>query len=343
MSSNSEKSFKTHLNYLRAFSHLVDDPPAGFRQQRSQECLARRIRASGAIKAPRVAAINLDQVQSSIQAAWGTETLLHATERYANEEEILRISNNWSAVQTYYIFYHCAQALHGARGQPRPESHTKTQNIFVDQWAKRSLMLPPWSLAYGCEGAVNTPKGIQIYTEIHNWSRCDGNNAWNIAAKSLMTTRREALQESKKQRRKRKLSERKKVWREEENTRLAQGRKARAEPKFPLPQLSHGERAIADREMRVYTIMDYLYRLRIRTNYEDSNMFTDGPEEELDSCLVRSSLCSIAYGTLLLYEMVIRPIVGADVFDLWVANWVDRNLPDQHVGGLVDRIRFHKS
>ncbi len=30
--------------------------------------------------------------------------------------------------------------------------------------------------------------------------------------------------------------------------------------------------------MRPYTLLEYLYQLRLRCNYEDSAMFTDGPE-----------------------------------------------------------------
>lgn len=340
MSSNPTESFKTHSNYLRAFSHLVFEPTI-MRRRNMNEVLANRIRASGVVDVPRRRVIDRDQVRSSIHTAWGTETLLQTTDRFANEDEILRLSNNWSTVQTYYILYHCTQALHGAKGHPRPESHPSTQNVFVDQWACRPIILAPWSLAFGYKGAINIPDGTPVDTKVHPWSNCDGINAWSVAVKALMTTRRETLADSITRRRESKKRDRKQAWREKERVRLARGRRPREQPQFPLPRLTREEQAAADRDKRAFTVMDYLYRLRIRTNYEDSNMFTDGPEEESDSRSVRNALCRIANGTLLLYELVIRSIVGADVFDQWVTDWTTHNLPERHDGGIIGRIPFH--
>ena len=83
-----------------------------------------------------------------------------------------------------------------ALGQKRPESHPKTQNIFCDQWAKRSRKLEPWTLAYGCNGTVNAPANINIDIDIHPWTYLDVDNIWSIAAKALMTTRRDVLEDN---------------------------------------------------------------------------------------------------------------------------------------------------
>ena len=95
--------------------------------------------------------------------------------------------------------------------------------------------------------------------------------------------------------------------------------------------------------MRPFTFMNYLYRLRLKTNYEDSNMFTDGPDDERASRYVRNALCCIASGTLLLYELIIRSLVGADTFDGWVDAWILHNLPEGYEGGLIARKPFHNT
>lgn len=341
MSTNPVESFKTHSHYIRAFGLLVYEPDP-LRRGRMYETIAQRIRVAGVLPDARRDVPELEQIQSSMHTAWGTETLLQATKRFANEEEILRLSNNWSAVQAYYVLYHCSQALHCARGHPRPESHPRTQNVFYDQWASRPLNLSPWSLGYGSKGVVNVPDGHVVDTAIHSWSNCEGDNILSLAAKSLMTTRREGMSEARKRLRERKLQQRKRDWRAEEDARIRDGRRPRKEPDFPLPHLTAEERAAVDRDMRPFTIIDYLYRLRLKTNYEDSNMFTDGPENENESRYVRTALCCIAGGTLLLYELVIRALVGSRAFDAWVEAWILRNVPDGYESGLVARRQYHE-
>jgi hypothetical protein len=111
------------------------------------------------------------------------------TKRIINEDELIRLSNNWSAIQVYYIFYHCTQALHVAKGQPqRPGNHPSTQNIYYDAWASRHICLPPWSLAFGNAGAINVPPGITPDMTIHSWAACEGNAVYDLALKALMTT-----------------------------------------------------------------------------------------------------------------------------------------------------------
>ncbi len=85
--------------------------------------------------------------------------------------------------------------------------------------------------------------------------------------------------------------------------------------------------------------MDYLYRLRIKTNYEDSNMFTDGPDDKGSSISVRNALCIIAGGTLFLHELSISNLVGKPTFIRWAQNWAEKNLPAD-AGGLAKRLKY---
>jgi len=62
--------------------------------------------------------------------------------------------------------------------------------------------------------------------------------------------------------------------------------------------------------VRSYTILDYLYRLRIKANYQDAGMFIDGPEDESASRRVHRDLVTIASCTLLVHECHIGGIVG---------------------------------
>ena len=333
------ESFRTHSNYIRAFNLLIYDPVSSPPRD-MVACLRDRILQSNVLPQSRNTSIDIGQIQSSLHSAWGTEAILLMTRRIINEEELLRLSNNWSSIQVYYIFYHCTQALHVAKGHPRPRSHPNTQNIFYDYWAARSVFLPPWSLAYGNVGTINAPPEIVPDISVHPWTACEGNNVWNLASKALMTTRRDALDEKYREKRELKRRQNRRAWSQEENDRLARGRKARKPHNFRLPKLSNSEKERINESLRPYTIMDYLYRLRLKTNYEDSNMFSDGPEDNNSSRYIRDALCRIVNGTLFLHELAINILVGRESFLTWTDEWIQRNMPQNAVNGLALRRRY---
>ena len=336
MSKEPAGSFKTHSNYIKALCNLVVTDVPDVRRG-LYDSLKDKVIQSGILWQPGEATADLKTIRSCLHSAWCTEALLLMTGRITTEDELLRLSNNWSTIQTYYIFYHCTQALHVAKTQPRPESHPTTQKIFYDYWASRPIILPPWSLAFGVQGVKNVPTGLVINLDIHPWSANEGDNVWNLAIKALMTTRREVVDEKAKDYRKQKRSRLRKAWKNNENERLSRGKKARREPRFPISRPSVREKEQINEVVRPFTIMDYLYRLRIKTNYEDSNMFTDGPEEEITSRYVRNALCRLASATLFLHELAIRELVRRDVFLTWVDEWIQRNVPHEVRFGLANR------
>jgi hypothetical protein len=336
---NPTESFRTHSNYLRAISSLVLGPTS-YATTNPYESVARRIASSGLMKENVRNNFDSDQTRKCLQSAWGTEALLLMTGEVFREEEAIRLSNNWSAIQTYYVMYHCAQALHVAQGHPRPVNHPKTQSAFHNQWASRPGLLHPWTFACGSAGPVNLPPDVEIDFNIHSWKTCGGNNTWSLYAKALMTTRREELVKKYRTARENKKKVLQRSWEADEARRLAQSRKPRKQPSFPLPQLIPVEKKQIDDSIRAFTLIDYVYRLRIKTNYEDSNMFIDGPEDVYQSTAVRSAFCDIASNTLFLYENTIKAIVGRPQLMEWVVSWIERNLPRGSVHGIAGRQNF---
>lgn len=333
--------FRTHANYLCAFSQLVFRETFSFRPKREEHWyeLRERIQKSGALPMPTGNAIDQDRVKKFLNAAWGTEALLLMGKRFVNEEELLRLSNNWSIIQTYYILYHCTQALHVAKGQKCLTNHSSIQKTFHNLWASRSIVLGPWSLAYSEAGPINVPDGVQLNDNVHNWNSCDGDNAWNIAIKALRTTREREFPKKEKQKREDKRHKKKVEWKTEEDQRIASGKHFRQKPAFPLPRLTKNEKTEVHAGLRPYTLIDYLYRLRIKTNYDDSSMFTDGPDDNDSSWQVRDHLCKIAGGSLLLHELSVMKLIGRDKFLGWAKKWESENLPDS-AGGIKSRLEL---
>ncbi|MBP6943705.1 MAG: hypothetical protein KBB79_02350 [Candidatus Omnitrophica bacterium] len=282
-----------------------------------------------------------DQIRRSMYNAWGTEFLIISSMHFISEDELIRISNNWNCIQTYYVFYHCTQALLVAKGQLRPDSHPKTQSAFCALWAERPIILPPWSLAFSHKGPINISDEVKIDLDIHPWATFSKEQAWSIAIKSLKTTRLDYLADRIKDKREEKRRQNRNEWKKKETIRISNGRKQRKNPKFPLPQLTEEEKNKIFDSLRPYTLMDYLYRLRIKTNYEDSNMFTEGPQDKESSRIVRGCFCRIASGTLFLHELMLCSLLGPDKFKKWAEEWVKANVPQGMEGGLRDRIKHY--
>jgi hypothetical protein len=330
------ESFRTHANYLRAFAMLCSAPYQSgvnllFNPLPKQlERLAPAVAASPSMTAgtPKP---DVEQAQKSLVNAWGTELLLALGGQLASEEELLRLMNNWAVVQTYYVGYRSVQALLAARGQPRPESHPKTQAQFAALWADRPLQLPPWTLG-ACDGGWCNPPPHAIDDTLSPWASCDSHSCWSLAGKALRTTRDDVVKERMSAGRDRKRIAKRKEWVAEEEARAAEGKKARKEPEWSRPQLTPVEKQSVHARVRTFTLLDYLYRLRIKTNYEDAGMFIEGPEDDHSSRRVHTDLVAIAGCTLLVHEMHVAAIVGQARMLKWADAWLGPNAHGQVLG-----------
>jgi hypothetical protein len=316
-------SFKTHAGYLHALSYLC-----GYTEFRRDPnviaSLAARIKAEPSYEAlsPR-SGLAVDQLKLSLNASWGSELLLEVTGTYS-PEELRGVSNTWVAIQAYYACYHATQALAIAKGHPRPTSHRKTQAVFVDLWVTPPRNLAPWSLGAIEKGYRNVPGGHEIDESVHPWAALDSTSAIDLACKALRTTREDLVTEQKKKERQKKQKAKRKAWQEAEAVRLARGRKPRKQPLVPLPRLTPAEHAAVQVRARAFGVLDYLYRLRIKAQYEDSTLFIEGPESASDSFLAYQHLAQLVRSTLLLNELFVERVVGRIIFGQLVDEWIAR-------------------
>ncbi|MBJ7353765.1 MAG: hypothetical protein JHC98_02985 [Thermoleophilaceae bacterium] len=276
-----------------------------------------------------------DAVQRSLANAWGAELMLGFGSPLDLEDELVRLMNNWGVVQTYYSVYHAFQALLLAQRRARPQNHPSTQTQFAAQWTDRSLDLPPFSSAVGPNGFINdglAPRSVDL--NIQSWTTCEPLTCWSLVGKALRTTREKKLYESEQAFRHRARIQIKKAWNAKERERLSQSRKPRVQPSFPLPRMTKAERLAHEQKFRQFTLIDYLYRLRIRANYQDALMFTDGPTSADESARVRANLIALTASTMLVHEIHIGALVGKQTFMRWIDDWVGRNDPQELTLGL---------
>lgn len=296
----------------------------------------RRIAASGILTSNSGQPEDVAQVHRSLSQAWGTELLLSLTRTLVIDEEFIRVSNTWVAVQTYYAMYHSTQAVAVACGVARPVSHPATQRQFHHLWGTHSSGVLPWSLAARNNGFVHLPTGASVQN-IHPWTRCTSANALNLACMALRTTREDKVPEAVQKARERKRSAARRAWEQEEAVRLAHGKRARKSRQLALPRLTDDELQTTVSAVPPTTLLDYLYRLRIRANYEDTAVFVDGPESSIQSRMFRRDLCLVASTTMLLSELAISQLIGRAQLLKWVDRWLRNSMPRNTRVGLFHR------
>ncbi|MFF9119009.1 hypothetical protein ACF09Y_26025 [Streptomyces massasporeus] len=312
--SEQTRSFRTHASYIRAFRELalgestlsLEDAVAGLHASATPFLFT----PDGAARA-----CDRGQLMACLRRAWATARLLEHTHALAEDSEIIRLANSWGAVQTYYVLYGAAQALMVAEGGTRPQSHEPTKRRYVDLWTSRSLQIAPWTLAATSPGSrladgdgILGGPGRALDFDLHPWVAWQGEQAWDIAAKALRSTRQLLVDDRLANKRREKLAAKKKQWRVDQEVRMASGRKPAVEPK--TVRLTVAEREAATSAVRPATMADYLYRLRVKANYEDVTVFSDGPSSDHEATEVGADLVALASATLLVHELRIAAIIG---------------------------------
>ncbi|MFE4423736.1 hypothetical protein [Streptomyces sp. NPDC056817] len=72
------------------------------------------------------------------------------------------------------------------------------------------------------------------------------------------------------------------------------------------------EREAATGAIRPATMADYLYWLRVKANYEDVTVFSDGPPSDREATEVGADLVALASATLLVHELRVAAIIDSD-------------------------------
>jgi hypothetical protein len=343
--SEHNRSFRTHSGYLAAFRYLAfEGRRYGERDYQLGKLAARSLNIYGDQIKPVRVAVDTETVCRCLHRAWGTETILCTTAALSADADLLRLALAWGAVQTYYACYGAAQAVLVAEGKPRSEQHNTTQNQVVDLWAHRGFSLAPWSLAVTEPGArMACPAGFlngpsrPLDLSLHPWAIMERGQEWDRAAKALYTTREDRVTEAMRQARDSKKKERVRVWKREEALRLAAGRRARKAADAALPRLTSIEKASVRSRVRPFTMLDYLYRLRVKANYIDDELFSQGPDSDLEAEAFATRMQDIVAATLLVHELRLGKLLGPK----WVLSradtWLDRNAATSAAHGLSAR------
>jgi hypothetical protein len=228
-------------------------------------------------------------VARELGMAWNTESGI----RVLSEIDPTRLPSllPGAAVNSYFAIYHGARAWIVASGQPQQDTHAQVLHTLGNAAAERHLFPPPWDLV--CSGYPTArearfrglPDDI-ILGPLHNFQRARSDETLHASLCLLLRTTRERTFEN-----------RKTDWRKRNK-------------KAGVPAAVAHELA---EKLPPTTFFDFLWRVRVRSDYRDIDAFIPGGEQPYHAVEFQQALITIVSATLALFEALIAHSSGPEV------------------------------
>lgn len=246
-------------------------------------------------------ALDINYVKGFLFIAWNTEYLVSINDQ-TKDYELLRINNQWKPIQVYYTVYSQAEASSYAIDCKKSGGHKKCLKKINAFLVKTPFF--PWNLAY--EGARGKDKKqsnpVNFPTDIERPSalkRQDVSSIENIAV----------------------CLHAQHIKKIDDNFQKSKG--------FYKYQFNPGHT----------TILDFLYRLRIKSNYKEASIFlTDAPDSYIQG--FSENLSSICEKTSIVFETIIIRKIGKKAFIQLIDTFLVKN---KRAKNLKYRRKLYKS
>lgn len=238
---------------------------------------------------------------------WNTEYLCNLNND--REPEILKVNNHWKPIQAYYAVYSIGEALAHCIDGHNPESHAgclKKLNTFLVEHAK----IEPWAFAYrGTRRAGFQPINLPSDARVLNVLSRSAVRPVDMLASCLKAEHDNLIDE------------------------------------FKLRHLTKSEKAAGkrkqykrDHDPGYTTILDFLYRLRIKSSYKDVEIFiAEAPDDFIKG--FSDNLSFMVNSTALLFESIIARRIGYNNLKL-IAEEYKRIVPNE--GQLDKRLGLYE-
>ncbi|MBA2360065.1 MAG: hypothetical protein H0V79_03835 [Actinobacteria bacterium] len=293
--SDEEMVFQTFRSYLEAFCIWSRDLHP--HEEGLVPGVAAAVKARPwAVSVPRESKDLSERAGELLRNAWATEVLLNAP-RILGSRDLIGFANLWAPVQAYYAIFEALTALAVTiGGSSPPKTHQamlqwagsrlpEANSPFVEPWTARVVGSPA---AYRYEGVA----GVTI-EPISNLASPRLENAPHLLAKALKTTRRDQLEGKRGS------------WLKDGTTKAGTKRK-----RMPTAEFS----AKAEK-FRPTTLFDLLWRLRVRSNYEEGDALLSGALGPRDAAAFHDAMAEIVAATLVTIEIYVCHVVGKDAIE----------------------------
>jgi len=307
-----EASFRTYTNYVKSLGLFIDSNYGNPPYDRLRDAMAGSHRRAN----PQ----NLEAVRRFLRSSWSTEGIVLM--QHSLPEETRRFLNHWLAVQCYYSVYSSLRSLISSLGRNPAMDHVGLLMQVASLLKDNRISIPaPWNL--WCGGidryqTISFSNFPSTPSDVSNISRPSTGNIWDWAAKFLKTTRN---------------------WREEyfEERWKNDGR---IKTKNGEPKKNYNREdweTLYGKVMYPTTLFEAMYRLRIRSNYEDVDMFLLG-QNDSDARDYADSIILITQATLFVIETRVSELVGPEKFREWVGEFISGS--SSLAGGLASRLGY---
>lgn len=242
--------------------------------------------------------IDFGQLKQSLYRGWLTLKALKLLP-VSDYPELATTANFWAPVQAYYAAHGLGMAALVALGDNPPQNHRSFRAAATNQIVNRLL---PYPFNIRCKGNPSEKKGVAVAFEncsvdvakVRKTSSLENpfySNQEALIAKALMTTRNRLLAE---------------MFNDARRKKIKKGKIRRNLPSSEKTQIAG--------KLHPTSIFDFLYRIRVRSNYDDPEMYIYGQGDEATAQNHYRNLLSLTGSLAAVLERIIEKQSGARLF-----------------------------
>jgi hypothetical protein len=231
-----------------------------------------------------------------VRNAWATEVLLNSP-RQVGGDELITFANHWAVVQAYYAVFEGLNAVALTVAGKAPATHAGMLHWAGSQLGTSGSPFPsPWT------SRVSGPPSAYSFDGFPpGWTRSLVSGIAGVTSLGCLDHLALALKTT----RDRQIEDKKRQW--------LKGMKTKAgAPRKYVPTADVTKRAST---MPATTLFDLLYRLRIRSNYQEADAFLRGALTPTDAAAFHRALCDVVGATLLIIEIHLAHQVGVPTLE----------------------------
>lgn len=294
------KRFRVHQNYLASIDLYLTVLYGDRGADREGRLLTAQRALPALARIKRRPILDERELRRLLAISWASEIQLRVAAE--NGGAFLRYSNAWTPVHAYYAVYMSVHAWFSTIGLAGMlDDHTATLRTVVAQLVQRKLVPHPWDVT--CAGypeigeAVvdGVPAGVDCDAHFEALATASIDDFYPRLATMLKTTRNERLKRNRRE------------W-------LAQNKRK---------AMKAAEKRALGARLAPTTMLDYLWRLRVRSNYRDVSTFLMAGLDDASHAGFHRGLVALVDATCLLIQSLIVAYVGprpyADALDEFVA------------------------
>ena len=289
---NQSVRFRTYVNYFAALSQYLESTYAS-----PGELVSRITENTTFEKIQGGKCANPSLLKKLLWNSWFTELQLHIS---APPNELIPYNNHWAPVQLYYTLYLAIRAYFISSGQNVSNKHASTLTTINNEIHNRSYLFPdPWRIQ--CSGDFqkrsitysNLPANIQIQS-ISSLSQSENVEFHDSFCMFLRTTRKRQI--------KNKIVQ----WKSDNNRK----------------RIKSTERLQLTNNVSPTSIFDAIYRLRIRSNYQDADSILLTLDLPNIAKQYNYGLRSVSWYSLLALETIIAKYLGRKYYEQIVKEFI---------------------